>query len=212
LPNVVKSEGLAGKFANGWGVATIVALQSGYPLTPSISGDRTLYNNLNSLERPDLCPNYDSANFKSTSTSTTTGQTTNAWTGDRSTSTFFNPGMLCLPVAGTLGNMPVGLFTGPGLISVDASITKDTKARFLGESGNIQFRLDFFNVINHPNFNPPNVVVFAPSGATAPAGGSIATLLAGGSAAAKEVSSTAGQDSTIAGTMRQLQVSLKLVF
>jgi hypothetical protein len=30
---------------------------------------------------------------------------------------------------------------------------KDTKLGFLGEAGNLEFRAEFFNVINHPNFS-----------------------------------------------------------
>ncbi len=30
---------------------------------------------------------------------------------------------------------------------------KDTKLGFLGEGGNVEFRAEFFNVINHPNFS-----------------------------------------------------------
>jgi hypothetical protein len=42
------------------------------------------------------------------------------------------------------------LFSGPGQINTDAGVGKDTK---LTERMQLNFRIEFFNVFNHANFN-----------------------------------------------------------
>jgi hypothetical protein len=198
--DIVKSQGILGKVVNGWGMSAIQTLQSGYPLTPSITNDRTLYNAVFVSERPDLCSSYNPSTFKN-----------GINTGNRSSSTFFDTSMLCLPASGTLGNAPIGLFTGPGIDTTNFSFTKDTKARFLGEAGNVEFRFEMFNAFNHPSFNNPTLAVFSASSSQCPAGGSPAALTTAGCSG--EVPATAGRDSLSTLTqMRQLQVSLKIEF
>jgi hypothetical protein len=53
---------------------------------------------------------------------------------------------------------------------------------------NLQFRAEFFNILNHANFNTPNAVVFTPSG----------------------TSPTAGVITSTSTTSRQIQFALKL--
>ncbi len=43
---------------------------------------------------------------------------------------------------------------GPGLFSVDSSLTKDMR---FTEQLNLQLRLDAFNAFNHPNFGSPGI-------------------------------------------------------
>lgn len=40
------------------------------------------------------------------------------------------------------------------MVSVDASVLKNTHVPCLGEAGNVQFRFDFINVLNHVNLGP----------------------------------------------------------
>ena len=56
------------------------------------------------------------------------------------------------PDAGTFGTMPRNLFRGPGLEAWDLSVVKDWR---LTEKAKLQFRAEFFNVLNHPNFANP---------------------------------------------------------
>ena len=61
----------------------------------------------------------------------------------------------------------------------------------LTERMDLRFRAEFFNLLNHTNFNTPNPVVFA--------------------AATGEASPTAGVITSTATTSRQVQFGLKLV-
>jgi Carboxypeptidase regulatory-like domain/TonB dependent receptor len=59
----------------------------------------------------------------------------------------------CVPLAGlaSLGGPPTQI-PGPGFRRLDLSLFKDFK---LSERFMLQFRSEFFNVLNHPNFNAP---------------------------------------------------------
>jgi outer membrane receptor protein involved in Fe transport len=63
------------------------------------------------------------------------------------------PGLTnCSTSIGQLGTALRNSLTGPPERTWDFSLVKDTKLGFLGEGGNLEFRAEFFNVINHPNF------------------------------------------------------------
>ena len=57
------------------------------------------------------------------------------------------------PRAGTLGNSGVGVVRGPGLRSLDLSVHKQFR---VAEGHRLEFRTEFFNLTNTPQFNSPN--------------------------------------------------------
>ncbi len=103
---------------------------------------------------------------------------------------WFDPKAFIMPTAGTFGNVSRGSMRGPGLVNVDTSFFKKFK---ISERFSAQLRAEGFNLFNHPNFFYPNSVVF------------------GGNSAIYNYNDTAGQI-TSAGTSRQLQLALKLMF
>ena len=100
---------------------------------------------------------------------------------------WFNPSAFVLPAAGTYGNLGRGTYAGPGLAALDLSLVKAIAAT---ERMNLQFRSEFFNILNHTNLGTPNAIVFS-SGAVSPSAGLITTT---------------------ATTSRQIQFGLKLIF
>jgi hypothetical protein len=100
---------------------------------------------------------------------------------------WFNPNAFVLPASGTYGDLGRGILSGPGLADVDLSLFKDTR---VSERTSLEFRAEFFNVLNHVNFGPPNTTVFA-SGI---------------------ISASAGTITTLATNPRQIQFGLKLLF
>src|SRR5207244_5415090 len=52
------------------------------------------------------------------------------------------------------GNMGRNTIIGPGLLNVDFSIFKNNPIPRFSEAGNLQFRAEFFNVLNRTNFAP----------------------------------------------------------
>jgi hypothetical protein len=72
------------------------------------------------------------------------------------------PGASNYEIAGTgWGNSPVGIITGPGQWNWDMSLQKNTK---IAEWGTLQFRTEFYNIWNHPQFTNPNSTAFTAAG------------------------------------------------
>jgi hypothetical protein len=91
-----------------------------------------------------------------------------------------------------LGNQGRNILSGPGLANLDFSLVKDTKLGFLGEGGNVQFRAEFFNILNRANFSMPDRAGFTSSSSTP--------------------LSTAGSITGTQTTSRQLQLALKIIW
>jgi Carboxypeptidase regulatory-like domain len=67
---------------------------------------------------------------------------------------WFDPSAFSSPANGTFGNCPSqGPTIGPGYFDADISMQKNFA---ITESKKFQFRVDFLNVFNHPNFNAPD--------------------------------------------------------
>jgi hypothetical protein len=91
------------------------------------------------------------------------------------------------PNHGVFGTLGRNTFRGPGYHNLDVALIKDTpfRRRGNGEFGTLQFRVEFFNVFNQVNFGIPSN-----------------TLRGSGF----------GIISKTAGTSRQIQFSLRLVY
>ena len=72
---------------------------------------------------------------------------------------WFNPLMFQLGNVGFLGNVQRGLLRGPDLRNWNLSVNKDTVLPMLGEKGMLEFRAEFFNVLNRANFGFPNATI-----------------------------------------------------
>ena len=46
---------------------------------------------------------------------------------------------------------------GPGLTNLDFSVFKNNYIKRISENFNMQFRAEFFNILNHANFNVPSL-------------------------------------------------------
>ncbi len=67
---------------------------------------------------------------------------------------WFSPSFAATQAAGTFGNCPAqGPVVGPGYADADISLQKNFP---ITETMRIQFRADFLNALNHPNFAVPN--------------------------------------------------------
>jgi hypothetical protein len=64
----------------------------------------------------------------------------------RKPSQYFNPQAFLTPATGTFGNVSRDVLTGPGLFGLDFSAAKSAH---LSERLGLQFRAEFFNILNH---------------------------------------------------------------
>ena len=62
---------------------------------------------------------------------------------------FYNPAHFTYPAPGAFGNSGRDILEGPGLIEIDFSVFKNFQ---LSERFRLEFRSEFFNIVNHPNF------------------------------------------------------------
>jgi hypothetical protein len=163
----------------GWSLSGIATLQSGFPFSPQLGYNPTGNGDSRNPARPQLNPNFHGKLYS---------RTQQSW---------FNPDAFAAPYPGTFGNTSRDSLIGPGLSNVDLSLSKSTTIR---ERLRTQFRVEYFNVLNHSNFTTPNAVVF--SAGPTPAKPNTAVAL----------SPTAGVVTATATTSRQLQFALKFLF
>jgi hypothetical protein len=65
---------------------------------------------------------------------------------------YFDTAAFSFPGNGVLGNSPRAFLEGPGLVNFDISMLKDFT---IAEGKTLQFRGEFFNMFNRPNFGLP---------------------------------------------------------
>jgi hypothetical protein len=170
--------GLAGKLVEGWAVSGVTVVQNGTPLTFTDSRAGTIYGvsgpistapSLNTVTfapvnagRAQLCPGLTYSGV------TTSGSVESRLGGASGGTGFFNGTALCAAPAigngtgaGTdYGNSGVGVVLGPGQFNWDISLVKLTRVT---EKHSLQFRTEFFNALNHAQFNNPGTAISTPT-------------------------------------------------
>lgn len=138
--------GLPSKLFGGWEISGILTLQSGFPFTANLRGDTAGVGAGTGgiFVRPNAVPGVD-------------------WKlkgSERTTARYFNTSAFSQPAAGTFGNVGRNTLIGPGLVNVDAVLARSVRLR---EKANLQFRAEFFNALNTPNFSLVGRIVNDPT-------------------------------------------------
>jgi len=135
----------------GWEAGGLFTAETGVPITPLIGGDPL---GLNS---------NDPFAFPNRLTGPGCGSAVNPGNINNyiKLSCFAAPNPLTL-----LGNAGRNSVVGPGLMTWDFSLLKNNYIKRFSESFNLQFRAEFFNILNRPNFATPfhNNTLFDQSG------------------------------------------------
>jgi hypothetical protein len=151
---------------SGWAIAGVTTIQSGLPLTLTGNNANNVFGV--STDRAQLAPGC--TNGMLVNSGAVTSKLTNYFNLnciDRADLTqplsATNPAIW--PVIGDdgiatgFGNSGSGIVFGPGQRNFDISIIRRAHVKFLGEHGNIEFRSEFFNAFNTPQFAPPDTSV-----------------------------------------------------
>lgn len=178
------------RLVTGWQISGIFSASSGLPFNVTDGVDQSNQINATSTVRPNYAPNNPAVTVNGVSYPACNNNpivgTANLW---------FNPNCFSQEAFGTLGNEGRNGLIGPGLADLDMALLKTTR---LKENVTLQFRAEFFNVLNHTNLSIPVASVF--TGSASPT----ATLTYN--------TATAGQILTPAVPSREIQFGLKLIF
>ncbi len=120
--------------ASGWQVTALGLLHSGIADTIYI-GTNTFGNEDFTNQRPNVVP----------------GQS--FYVPHKNWQSWLNPNAWSIPASGTFGNSSRNTIYGPTFKQIDASLIKETP---LSEGKSLEFRAEFFNLFNHPNFAQPD--------------------------------------------------------
>jgi hypothetical protein len=123
------------RLVEGWSINGITRFATGFPITLSQSGDRSLTGS-SGIDMPDRV-----------------GDPVFHEPRDTTTHTYFDKGAFVSSALGVFGNANRRFFHGPGTNNWDFAIHKNTR---IWESLSMQIRAEFFNAFNHAQFGSPS--------------------------------------------------------
>jgi hypothetical protein len=210
--------GVLSAIAGGWQTGAILTASTGIPTTPFIGGDPLGLINNDAAVYPDYIPgcNKVNPNWKSTMQYINTA----CYTPPVAPTSIASDPTKCLPYANApvantcaqlFGNAGRNSIVGPSSFNLDFSLFKNYAVHRISETFNVQFRAEFFNILNHPNFLLPNFN----EGNNQVLSGSLVPVTTGPYAGQKapDASAVSGLiDTTGTYTNRQIQFGLKLIW
>jgi hypothetical protein len=141
--------GLGRTIMGGWNLASVLTIQSGRALTIAntnvtnvfgISGDRA--------QLSGTCSKSQLIN---------SGSIESKLHGYFNASCFTTPPVIGADGVGTaFGDSATGMVDGPGQANLDLAVSKSVRLNWPSEKGNLQFRAEFYNALNHPQFADPD--------------------------------------------------------
>jgi hypothetical protein len=160
------------RWYGGWMWSGIATARSGLPLNASVTRKATdvLDGNVLATERPDLVPGVP------------------LYLDYGSTGMWLNPAAFAVPAKGAWGNLGRNVLRAPGLFQVDTALSKRIPIR---ERVGIDFGVEAFNIMNHPQLGAPSANISSTT--------SFGRIL-----------STVNSSPVGAGTPRQIQFMLRL--
>lgn len=142
-----------GRLAGGWAVSGVSIFQSGHPLTITTSSPFNAFGI--STDFPQLVPGCTVA---------TPGSLESKLTKYFDTKCFAPLPLIGPdPLTTGFGDAGVGIVKGPGQVNTDLAIIKKIVVGWPAEAANVEFRTEFFNVFNHPQFADPDTNLSSPT-------------------------------------------------
>jgi hypothetical protein len=169
--------GVVGSIVGSWEVTSTAIARTGFPVNVMVNRSAASVPDGNtSSQRPDLVPGVSLTPF-----------------GGKSIGQWINPTAFTMPANGTFGDAPRDIARGPGAWQMDLGMIKRISVR---ERAQLEFRSEFFNLFNHPQYGLPQAT-FGVQGF-----GSII----------QTVNTTAPVSPIGSGTPREIQFALSLKF
>jgi len=145
------------RFVEGWQLSPIFTAQSGMPFSISDGFDQAgLFNNV-AATRPNVTPGCDPY-VKKSATGPGVPYIEPQW---------INGSCFTLEPVGTLGDAGRNTLVGPRFFNLDFSLHKDTK---INERFSVEFRAEFFNILNRTDFIATNDSLYIPAALGLPGG------------------------------------------
>ena len=163
--------------AGAWELSSVVVARTGFPINVTVdrSSKGVPDGNTNS-QRPNLVPGV--------SLTPPGGSTIAGW---------INPAAFAIPTSGTFGNAPRDVGRGPGAWQIDLGLGKHIP---VGERFGLEFRADFFNIFNHPQYGLPQADI---------TGSGFGSII-------QTVNTTTPVSPVGTGTPREIQLGLRIAF
>jgi hypothetical protein len=160
LPKLNGSNGVVRNIVGGWQWTGIYSFSSGDPLTILAGKDRSTSGN--NLDRADYVGPQGQLGSRGTPTQCPAAAPGKffACAPWLDTSRFYVPGVNNSDKPdGEFGDVGKATYRGPNVWTADTGLIKNIYPFSSHENLNFQFRAEFFNIFNHPQFSDPNVTV-----------------------------------------------------
>jgi hypothetical protein len=148
LPGPGNKASLRGRVLSGWSVAGVTTIQAGQYLTITQDNLTNAFGiNGPSQDRPDLAPGCSIGQLA------TSGSVTHRLDSYLNAACIASPPVITSDGGTAFGNIGVGSVRGPDQDNFDIVAMKNTR---ITERVGLDFRAEFFNAFNHPQFAIPN--------------------------------------------------------
>ncbi len=169
--------GILSRIAGDWQLTSVALARTGFPVNVLVNRSAANTPDGNTTDqRPDLVPGVSLIPPR--------GRSIGEW---------INPAAFAVPANGTWGNAPRDLLRGPGAWQIDLGVAKSIP---FGERVNLEFRTEFFNILNHPQYGLPQATFGVP----------------GFGSITQTVNTTTPVSPIGSGTPREIQFALRLQF
>jgi len=167
--------GIWRRIAGSWELTSTAVARTGFPVNVTVDRSSSAVPDGNTTDqRPNLVPGV--------SLTPPGGSTIAEW---------INPAAFAVPAPGTFGNAPRDVARGPGTWQMDVGAGRHIS---LTERVHLEFRAEFFNIFNHPQYGQPQSDFSAGAGVFG------------------RIISTVNTGPVGTGTPRQIQFALKVAF
>jgi len=143
------SHGIESAVLGGWALGGVAIVQSGSAMTIALTNATNVFGI--SEDRAQLTGSCLKSQLR-----------TNGPMATR-LNNYFNPSCFTTPpvigadgIGTAFGDSSTGIVDGPGQVNVDFSLSKLTALHWPREGSNLEFRAEFFNALNHPQFANPD--------------------------------------------------------